>query len=326
MIRMTNSLELGGFGMAKAVRRRVGVLHLSEDGATALLDVVIKDEDTRALDMGDEGMEWCKDVHTFNFKLDETAPESERKYLREQAGTSAGANGPDEPSGQSTGGVGAAFVDLESIFFSMAEYATNFKIVVGPSHEQSRNLRHMVFSKLSLSESLASPFIPITNIRMGEWKEGSEMTRVNGRIRSKDMAWQGWFLPGDDRHSQKFPWQFVAAARTGNSRDKARAATYGENFLSCFFSRDHVSHSSDTGVAVEYVQFSQTGPIVSTRRIGNVEEGRPYYSDTPKMTLAGEWDGMEEEIPQVEQLFREWSTAPTFYDLKDMIQLMGNTP
>jgi hypothetical protein len=327
MIRMTNCLELGGFGMAKAVCRRVEVLHLSEDGATALLGVAIKEEDKRVLDMGDEGREWCKSVHVFNFRLDETAPESERKYLREQAGTCAEANGADndKSSVRSTGGVGGAFVDLESIFFSMAEYATNFKIVVGPSQEQSRNLRHMVFSKLSLGESFASPFIPITNIRMGEWKEGSETTMVDGCIRSKDMAWQGWFLPGDDRQSQKFPWQFVAADRTGNSRDKAKAATAGENFLSCFFSRDHASHSSGTGVAVQFVQFSQTGPIVSTRRMGKAEEGRPLYSDTPKMALFGEWDGMDVDIPHIEKMFREWKTAPTFYDVKEMIRLTGNT-
>lgn len=65
LMRMTGSALVGG--LAKVIRRRVEVLHLSADGETALLGVPgIKEEDARELVIDEEGMEFLKqDVHVF---------------------------------------------------------------------------------------------------------------------------------------------------------------------------------------------------------------------------------------------------------------------
>lgn len=175
-------------------------------------------------------------------------------------------------------------------------------------------LRHMVCSRVRFSETSASTYVPIANIQAGVLKEGNKIVGFNGRV-CREIVWQGWFLPGDDEQSKKFPWRFKAAAETGDGRKKAEAATHGDNFLSCFFIRQQGVILSATGEVIGYTHLSQTGPVLSKRRMDMAEEGMPHTSAPIRETCIGEWDGVEQSRQDLRQLFKEWESAPTFYDV-----------
>lgn len=314
LIRMTNSSD--GFGLAKAVRRRIEVLHVSQDG-TALLNVLLEDEDRRVLDMGDEGRQFCKDVHCFKLMVDNSSTQH-REGQQESRNTLKGLrNGRSSSSSDMharRAKSGRSIIDADQIIANMIQYAAEFNIMIG--RDSDGKLRHTVFSRLSLDASMHSAFIPIMNARVGDFQVGLETTGLDG-TKSRDLGWKGWFIPGDDRVSRRFPWEFRKASVQG--REMARkAATHGDNFLVCFF--DSPQSKGKANVAVGYLQLSPEGPIVSTRRVdGGSEEGMPYFHDSPKMMCLSEWEGMQADSQELVKKFREWEGGMRFYDAKDLL-------
>ena len=298
LIRMTNSSN--GFGLAKAVRRRIEVLHVSPDG-TALLNVLVEDEDRRVLDMGEEGRQFCKDTHCFKLTVDNSSTQ------HREGRSSSDMHARRAKSGRS-------IIDVDQIVANMIQYEAEFNIVIG--RDSDGKLRHTVFSRLRLDASVQPTFIPIMNARVGDFQVGLETTGLDG-TKSRDLAWKGWFIPGDDRVSRRFPWEFRKASVQGREM-ASKAATHGDNFLVCFF--DSPQSKSKANVAVGYLQLSPEGPIVSTRRVdGDSEEGMPYFHDSPKMMCLGKWEGMQADSQELLKKFCEWEGGCTFYDAKDFI-------
>jgi hypothetical protein len=313
LIRMTNSSN--GFGLAKAIRRRIEVLHLSRDG-TALINVYLEDEDKRALDMGDEGRHFCKDIHFFKLRVDNSA--AKRAQGKRDSGNTRGGLRKGGRSGSDMDATnvrsGLSIMDLEKSIANMIQYAAEFNIVIGRGCDGK--LRHMVFSRLNLDASMHPKFIPIMNARVGDFKEGLEVTKPDG-TKSRDLAWKGWFIPGDDSVSRRFPWEFRKASVGG--REMARkAATHGDNFLVCFF--DSPQCTTKANVAVGYFQASPEGPIVATRRMGDEsEEGMPYLHDRHKMMCLSEWEGMQDDSQELLKQFCGWEGCVTFMDVKGLV-------
>lgn len=221
LVRMTNSRE---GGLAKVVRRRLEVLHLSGDGATALLGVDVKPEDTRVLEIGDEGKTYLqRDVQVFKLQM--------------KHGSSS-VNFTD-----STNFSGLPFTNFENIAKAMARYAPSIFMVLGPDRDGI--LRHMGLSRI-FSETAtdcmepmmdtSAIHVPLYNIRVGDLHiKAQAATSENRALMTRtDIAWMGWLLPGDDRNSHEFPWQFKESAGQAGP-GMARAATNGCSFLVSFF-------------------------------------------------------------------------------------------
>jgi len=179
-------------GLAKVVRRRLQVLHLSHDGATALLGIDVREEDTRCLELNDhQEMILRKGDQVFQLQM--------------QPGSQAtrAATAPSVPLS------GTPFTNFENIVQVMARHAPRLYMVMGP--DEDGVLRHMGLSRI-WTGSADYPMLPSTelhvplyNIRIGDFKESENTNRASGD--STDIAWMGWFLPGDDDNSKRHPFE-----------------------------------------------------------------------------------------------------------------------
>jgi hypothetical protein len=193
LLRMTNNSRDGG--LAKVVRRRLQVLHLTPDGTTALLGIDIEQEDMRALEVDDHQREILRrGDQVFQLQM---LPGS-------KASTAAQTSIPRS---------GASFTNFENIVQAMAQFAPRLYMVLGP--DKDGILRHMGLSRIWTGSTVytgleSTPVhVPLYNIRIGDFKISENDVAAGGSqdFVTKDIAWMGWFIPGDDKISKKFPFE-----------------------------------------------------------------------------------------------------------------------
>jgi hypothetical protein len=308
LIRMTRGAVVGE--LAKVVRRRVEVLSLSADGESALLAVVdVKEEDRRELQVGEEGMTLLNQGPQV-FKL------SFGDGRAHGLGTDTVGSGVAD-AGDSIpfflGGL--SLVNMSAIVGSLIKYTPDFYIMMGLS-EDGCTLRHMAHAKLGTGDhhlgSRRPQSLPLINFRIGDHVASNEWACPDGTT-EKHICTLAWFLPGDDLYSSEFPWRFRAAAQKP-VRERRRAALNAASHLAAFWTWKKGVDGSRMMTHSGWVHLSQVGPIISTRRTGGVEEGRPSFSDRPRGSMMSEWEGMEEDILFMRYEFLRYDGVQTFFD------------
>jgi hypothetical protein len=312
LIRMTNSEE---GGLAKVVRRRLEVLHLSDDGKTALLGLNVRDEDRRALVIGEEGREFCKHWHVFKLKTVDAQGQSSRDGAKEAASDSQGA--AVEDSVRSLKHI-QAFSNWTRTMDAWGSFSPDMFPVICKDSANDGALRHMVFARVPFAGSLSgqSQFIPLFNVRSGYFTSPPPISGPGNASQfaatSSGAAWMGWMIPGDDSHSREYPWEFKRAL--GKPEEK-QSATHGCRFLISFFvgprTRDQL------GECAGYLHASQTGPTLLARMTGEITERRPWMRSEPKTVCLGDWGGKLQDSQELIREFISWGSQSPFYDTKD---------
>jgi hypothetical protein len=186
IIRMTRS---GNIGLAKFVRRSLQVIHLSEDGATALLSIAVEEEDQKALQIGEKGMRfWNQGIHSFRIDFD--------RHSSWQSGNA----GSKTESVSFPYRLGLSFVDFEKVAAIMSKFKPEIYVVAGIDSDGVP--REMGFSRIYLPESqdmslASSHFVPLFNTRIGEEKLGDLNFDIYGNA-YRDVAIKWWVIPVDD--------------------------------------------------------------------------------------------------------------------------------
>jgi hypothetical protein len=227
LIRMTNSGPHTLGCLAKVVRRRVEVLHMSRDGEIALLGIIVEEEDKAILDVGEEGREWLREAPQV-FKCSNFGPWTNPSEISENPA-------------HIVGGIRSvlSITNLPRIMASMSQYTPTLYFVVG--QDRDGMLRMMGFTRISPMGVIASRVeesfhAPICNIRSGSIKGSREMSFGSDGLPHVTRAFTAWLIEGDDKNSRDFPWRFKEAAGK-KGRERAEAATNGYALLFCYFSR-----------------------------------------------------------------------------------------
>lgn len=352
LMRMTNS---EGLGLAKVVRRKLEVLYLSGNGATALLGVFIKQEDTRALDIGEDGREFLREpVHVFKFSMQPNqnpAPVEDTPPVR---------GAVDEEHGRKSS---MTFSNIDKIMSTIVEYTPIIYFVLG--RDSDGVLRSMgviqIFPTDGGSSDGSSPYhVPMFNSRFGDFKFDDNVVIGSNGIPHRNVGWMGWMIPGDDRNSQNFPWQFkTAVEKTGPERASAASNCY--NLLTCYFNRlvcllppppastatgwcaNTVHHGcillecltgvcfpalssqpggTIPGVCVGYFNPCQDHVTFATRRCGGVDELRPRLTRYASYTLSGlccAGEGADHEAQEVRKAYKLFEGSRQFWEYGELL-------
>ena len=310
LIRMTNSEEAGG--LVKVVRRRLEVLHLSDDGKFALVGLNLRDEDRRVLVVGEEGREFLNHCHVFKLKTVDAAghgSSDEAKKASDAGGDTL------EDSVQSLRHI-QAFSNWTSTMDVWGSFSPDMYPVI--CKDDSGSLRHMVFTRVSFAEPLSNEthFVPLFNVLSGQFTSSPSSGRgdLDDGNNSSSAAWMGWMIPGDDSHSREYPWEFK---RASGKPDEKRNATHGCRFLIGFFTGHQGSRK--LGECAGYLHASQTGPTLLARMIGGITEKRPWVRSEPKTVCLGDWDGALSDSQTLMQHFFCLRGQQAFFDTRDML-------
>lgn len=290
LIRMTKNEMVGS--LAKIVLRTVEVIHLSANGSTALLGLHLEEADGRALVLDDDWLELKN--KTSAFKIDFLKP-------------SAPSQVPDDPMAnivrkdtQEKKFPGMSILKFEQMVETMTKYAPSVYVINGPDDDGV--LRHMAFTKLSLSATLCSstvPFIPLVNVRLGQARKSKDMT-VDAGI-AKEVGWESWMLRGE-----REPLHIVEATEETKLQNAFR-------FLQAVFSRTWSSPDQPpTDVLVGYA-LALPNAISVVRMCASGR--RPALSKSPQVLVSSRWDDMEHDIKAIKGVFSFWEGQPQFMDL-----------
>ena len=264
LIRMTNSGR-PSFGLAKVVRRRVEVLHVSRDGEVALLGILIKGEDTVPLVVGEEGREWLRQTPLI-FKCANFRPHTNQNEKRVGDIAEVGRERENTSNGHDGGAKSVnKITNLDKIMGSVATYSPTIWFALG--QDLDGVLRFMGFTRItptggiSDGDGSSSLHVPIFNIRIGPFKCSKEMPYESNGNPQTTRACMWWLLEGDDEFSRNNPWRFKeAAGKTGPER--ARAASSGFQILTSYFTRlfcsPHPSCPSNPKHMVQWIRWQHT--------------------------------------------------------------------
>lgn len=312
LIRMTKSEEAGG--LVKIVRRRLEVLHLSDDGKFALVCLNLRDEDRRVLVVGEEGRQFLNHGHVFKLKTVDAAghgSSDEAKKASDAGGDTM------EDSVQSLRHI-QAFSNWTRTMDAWGSMSPDMYPVICKDSAHGGSLRHMVFARVSFAESLSAEtqFVPLFNVLSGYFTLSPSSGRgdLDDGNNSSNAAWMGWMIPGDDSHSREYPWEFKRAS--GKPEEKQNA-THGCRFLISFFTGHQ--RSGKLGECAGYLHASQTGPTLLARMTGGITEKRPWVRSEPKTVCLGDWDGALSDSQTLMQHFLDLCGHQAFYDTKDML-------
>jgi hypothetical protein len=300
LMRMTLCAKVGG--LAKVVRRRIEVLHLSEDGMTALMGVPdVREEDTRALRIEEEGLNFLRQgVHVFKLSTDRNLVESVvRPRAREYGGKHLGDREMSDASSRNQHGL--SIINYSMITNAIARRAPEAYQIMGLDSDGV--LRQMLIVRISVAEHIGIPcyYLPVVNLRMGDLMKGKERSCPDGRV-ERDFAWIAWMLPGEDFVSRQFP----AAA------DKSNFVNF---LLSFFVSCEHME-SSILGTCINQIAISPIGSWSFHRSLAaeRAREGRPNFALGVKSRAVSQWEGKERVIGDLLHKFLQFEGRPSHVD------------
>jgi len=195
---------------------------------------------------------------------------------------------------------GMSILKFEQMVDTMTKYAPSVYVINGPDDDGV--LRHMAFTKLSLSSTLCNssvPFIPLVNVRLGDIRHSKNMTVDD--CMAKELGWESWMLRSEKELSHK-----VQESEETNSQNAFR-------FLQAVFSRTWSSPDKPpTDVLVGYALADPKAITVVRMRTSGL---RPALSKSPKVLVSSQWDEMEHDIKAIKGVFSFWEGQPQFMDL-----------
>ena len=308
LLRITRSF-IGG--LAKVVRRRIEVLHVSEDGETFLLGVPdVKEEDKWELEVGEHDVEFLqKRFHTFKHSF--WNPDSGRQDGRNQ-GAAAGASQAIRH--------GLSVFDIQAVFGAVKKYLPDLHPAIGLDNDGI--LRNMLFLCIPLrgSKGKSCHFSPLMNMRMGGIiydKDSVEMgVGSRGISIPEDSVIPMWWIPGDERRSRPVVKRLEADGSTW--RHEIAATSYNNFLLSTWTGqRGNVHVGSCTG----YIN-PRHDECVSVSRVWSDNRGierRPDIQRGPPCVVMETWEGMEEDVRDVFEQWQHFAGWPNYIDKADVL-------
>lgn len=310
LTRMTRSF-MGG--LAKVVRRRIEVLHVSEDGETFLLGVPdVKEEDMRELEVGGQDMEFLqKRFHAFKLSILNSDPG--RQDGRNQ-GAAAGVSRAIRH--------GLSMIDILGVFGAVKTYMPDFRGAIGLGSDGI--LRNMLFVRIPLqgADGKSCHFSPLMNIRMGGIildKDSVEMgVGDRGISIPEDSICPMWWIPGDERRSRRSRQVVKRLGADGSTWRQGIAVTYNNFLLSMWTGqRGNVHLGSCTG----YIN-PRYDECLSVSRLWSGKEGierRPDVVRGPPCVMMETWEGMEEEVRDLFDQWQHFDGWPNYIDKADVL-------